>query len=78
MVTLAFFIISVLLSIIMIFFDTLIFGYSFWESSLNLFYTEIAVGKYIVFTGAVFGLLASIIIDVRVYLLKRKIGENQR
>ncbi|MGG5253188.1 hypothetical protein ACQYAD_06805 [Neobacillus sp. SM06] len=78
MVTLAFFIISVLLSIIITFFDTVIFGYSFWESYLNLFYTEIAVGKYIVFTGAFFGFLISMIIDLRMYLTKRKIGENQR
>lgn len=76
MVTLAFFIVIGLLSILVAFFDTQIFGYSFWEAYVNIFYTEIAVGKYIVITGILFGLISSIIIDIRIYLNKRKIEEN--
>lgn len=77
MITLAFFLMIILLSVIVSFFDTLIFGYSFWEAFINLFYTEIAVGKYIVMLGILSGLISSVIIDIRIHLNKKSVKENQ-
>lgn len=76
MVTLAFFIVLILLSIIVAFFDTITLGYSFWGAYVNLFYTEVAIGRYFVLTGLMIGLIGSLIIDLRIHLNKRKIEEN--
>lgn len=77
MVTLAFFLVIILLSVIVSFFDTMIFGYSFLEAAINLFYTEIAVGKYIVLLGIFSGMISSVIIDIRIHLNKKSVKENQ-
>ncbi|MED4203446.1 hypothetical protein [Neobacillus mesonae] len=76
MVTLAYFILTVLLTLLIAFFDTRIFEYSYVEALRNLFFTEIAAGKYIVFAGLLVGLMISMIIDVRIFLSKKNIKTN--
>jgi hypothetical protein len=65
-----------ILSVITAFFDMFVLEYSFFISLKNLFFSEIAVGRNIVWTGAVVGLLSSIITDIRLYLNKKRLEEN--
>jgi hypothetical protein len=76
MVTLAFFLILLMLSFITAFFDTYVFEYSFFSSLKNLFFSEVSVGRNIVWTGTLIGLMGSIIIDIRLKLNKKKPEEN--
>lgn len=76
MVTLAYFLILFMLSMITAIFDMFILEYSFWISLKNLFFSEIAVGRNTVWAGAIVGLLSSIIIDVRLYLNNKKLEGN--
>lgn len=75
MITFAFFLVVTLLSLLLAFFDMMLFEYSFLEALKNLFVSEIAAGRYIVITGAVVGLISSIVLDIRLYLAKKS-GKN--
>ncbi len=76
LITLAFFLIILLLSGLLAFFDTMLFEYSFLEALRHLFISEIAAGRYIAVAGACIGIIASIMIDVRLHLLKKGKSEG--
>lgn len=75
MVTLSFVLIALFLTGLLTLFDTQLFGYTFMTSIQHLLFSEIAAGRYIVITGATIGFISSIVIDVRIFLSKRK-GNN--
>ncbi len=75
MVTFSFVLIALFLTGLLALFDTQLFGYTFISAIQHLLFSEIAAGRYIVITGAIVGLISSVVIDVRIYLSKRK-GKN--
>jgi hypothetical protein len=78
MVTLTFFILITFLTILIALFDMSIFEFTFLEAVINILYSEIAIGRYIALLGTVFGLISSVIIDVRIHRSKKEGTENER
>ncbi|MED3563366.1 hypothetical protein [Bacillus xiapuensis] len=75
MVTLSFILINVSLTGLLALFDMKLFEYNFLEAVRGVLFSEIAAGRYIVLIGVIIGFIASIVIDIRIYLSKRK-GKN--
>ncbi|MEH7107118.1 hypothetical protein [Bacillus sp. JJ1764] len=77
MITMAFLLISILLFLLLALFDAHLFHLSIIESLRNILISEISAGRYIVFVGAVFGLIGGFIIDIRLFLNKRRSKDMQ-
>lgn len=78
MVTLSFFLITVLLTILISLFDMRLYDISFYEAVINIYYSEIAIGRYISFIGAIMGLVSSLIIDFRIRRSKKESNADER
>ncbi|NRD78646.1 hypothetical protein HPT25_14895 [Bacillus sp. BRMEA1] len=72
MITLGFFLTSISLTVLLAIFDMKIFEYPFLLAVKNIIFSEIAAGRYIVILGGTGGLVSSVIIDVRLYLQKKR------
>jgi hypothetical protein len=78
MVTFSFFLITVLLTILISLFDMRLYDISFYEAVINIYYSEIAIGRYISFMGAIMGLVSSLIIDFRIRRSKKESNADER
>jgi hypothetical protein len=72
MVTLSFFLVLTFLSTLLALFDMKLFEITFFEAIVKIFYSEVAVGRYISLAGAFFGLLWSVVVDVRIHRTNKK------
>ena len=72
MVTLSYFLLLVFLSILLALFDIKLFELSFIEAFIRIYSSEIAVGRYISLVGVFFGLIWSVVVDVRIYRSKKE------
>ncbi|OIK14616.1 hypothetical protein BIV60_11280 [Bacillus sp. MUM 116] len=68
MVTLSFILINVFLTGLLALFDMKLFEYNFLEAVRGVLFSEIAAGRYIVLVGVIIGFIASIVIDIRIYI----------
>jgi predicted histidine transporter YuiF (NhaC family) len=55
-----------------------LYDISFYEAVINIYYSEIAIGRYISFLGAIMGLVSSIIIDYRIRRSKKESNADER
>jgi hypothetical protein len=78
MVTLAYFLLVSLLTILIALFDMSLFEFSFFEAIINILYSEIAIGRYIAILGASLGLISSVIIDFRIHRSKKESNADER
>jgi hypothetical protein len=78
MVTLAYFLLLTLLTILITLFDMSLFEFSFFEAMINILYTEIAIGRYIALFGAALGFISSVIIDFRIHRSKKESDADER
>jgi hypothetical protein len=78
MVTLAFFLLITLLTILIALFDMSLFEFSFFEAMINILFSEIAIGRYIALFGAALGLISSVMIDIRIHRTKKDSNDNER
>ncbi|MCM3690118.1 hypothetical protein [Neobacillus niacini] len=78
MVTFAFILLVILLTILIALFDMSLFEFSFFEAMKNILYSEIAIGRYIALFGAVLGLISSVIIDFRIHRSKKESNADER
>lgn len=78
MVTFAFLTITTLLIILIALFDMKLFELAFFDALKNIFYSEIAIGRYISFLGAALGMISSLIIDFRIKTSKKESNKDER
>jgi hypothetical protein len=78
MVTLAYFLLILLLTILIALFDMSLFEFTFFEAMINIIYSEIAIGRYIALFGAALGLISSVIIDFRIHRSKKESNADER
>lgn len=78
MITLAFLLVSITMTLLLALFDMSVFEYSLLDALKNLYISEIAAGRYIVILGAIVGLASSIVLDIRIYLSKKKNSQGNQ
>jgi hypothetical protein len=78
MVTLSYFLLISLLTILIAIFDMSLFEFSFFEAMINIFYSVIAIGSYIAILGSSLGLISCVIIDFRIHRSKKESNANER
>jgi hypothetical protein len=78
MVTFSCFLLITLLTFLIALFDMGLFEFSFFEAIINIFHSEIAIGRFIAFLGAALGLFSSVIIDFRIHRSKKTSNADER
>ena len=72
MVTVGFFLVFILLTSLVIGIDIFTYHYSFTEAWGIIFYSDLLVGRIILYITFIIGLLSAIIIDIRIMKKKHK------
>jgi hypothetical protein len=72
MVTIGFFLVFILLTSLVIGINIFTYFYSLFDAWGTLFYSDMLVGRIIVFSEMVIGFLSAIMIDTRIMKKKRK------